>query len=58
MQAARSDGLVADVTCGWDANESNQVWEGEFFPNISYIHYEVFIRMVSSDLEESVLPHP
>jgi hypothetical protein len=34
---------VADITCAWDANSggNNQEWEGEFFPNISYIKYEV-----------------
>jgi len=33
---------VADITCAWDANSggNNQEWEGEFFPNISYIKYE------------------
>lgn len=34
---------VADITCGVDGNLATdlQDWEGEFFPNISYIKYEV-----------------
>lgn len=34
---------VADITCAWDTNSggNNQELEGEFFPNISYIKYEV-----------------
>lgn len=34
---------VADITCGVDGNLATglQDWEGEFFPNISYINYEV-----------------
>jgi hypothetical protein len=34
---------VADMTCGVDGNSVTDLkdWEGEFFPNISYIKYEV-----------------
>ncbi|KAJ7528598.1 hypothetical protein O6H91_15G009700 [Diphasiastrum complanatum] len=37
----QEDGVIADMTCRWDAglSESKQ-WNGDFFPNISNIQYE------------------